>query len=409
MAVREIYIRLSSAAPEEVTWAEVADSGDITVLEGALQTVAERKGKARIIVMVPGHDILLTSVNLGTVSKKRLAQAIPYALEDQLIGDVEEQHFAIGHRQADGTIPVAVVSMEKLDSWLAILQETGIEPDCISPECLALPYVPGAWSILVDGDLSLVRTGEQSGFVVETANLEAMLVSQLFTAGQEELETTIHLYHADPDMFQNELLRTLTVASEGGSAVDPEAPPLLIQGFSEKQAINLLQGRYSRHAQWNLIWDRWRLPAVVLFIVLFLGGVLQIYDYVRLRMEGGMLSRRIEEVYKKTFPDAKKIVNPRAQMEHQLEILQKSGGAVQGFLQLLQKSGPYLLKTSGFNLQNLRYKDGRMDIDFEVSDLKSLEDLKANLKEKSGLEVEIRTATSSGQRVQARMQIRSVS
>jgi hypothetical protein len=66
-----------------------------------------------------------------------------------------------------------------------------------------------------------------------------------------------------------------------------------------------------------------------------------------------------------------------------------------------------MLESSGFNLSNLRFNDGRFDFDFEIKDLESLEKLKHNLASISGIAIDIKHAEASGNLVKAKIQIKS--
>lgn len=58
---------------------------------------AEATGK-EIIILVPAEDVLLTIVQLPDMSKTRLLEALPFALEDQLIADIDTLHIAHGKK-----------------------------------------------------------------------------------------------------------------------------------------------------------------------------------------------------------------------------------------------------------------------------------------------------------------------
>ena len=62
-----------------------------------------------VIFLIPSKDILLTEVNLPPMSNAKLIKAIPFALQDMLIEDVNNLHFAIGKIQ-DGVTSVAIVN-----------------------------------------------------------------------------------------------------------------------------------------------------------------------------------------------------------------------------------------------------------------------------------------------------------
>ena len=58
-------------------------------------------------------------------------------------------------------------------------------------------------------------------------------------------------------------------------------------------------------------------------------------------------------------------------------------------------------------LQNLRYRQGELELELELADLPTLDSLKASLQQR-GLEVEIRNASSRDNRVEGRVAIREM-
>lgn len=76
---------------------------------------------------------------------------------------------------------------------------------------------------------------------------------------------------------------------------------------------------------------------------------------------------------------------------------------------MLGKSGTVLKDVQGLELGGISFRGGRLDLDLKIPNLQSLDQLKQTLAERSGLEVEIQSATTgSDQRVQSRLRIQKV-
>ncbi len=119
---QRIFIRLSHETSAAVSWLRASESGlalgNVTsgTLEQAAAEIAQQPG-ARIVVLAPASEIVFAQATVP--GRTRLAQAVPYALEEQLAADVEQLHFALGRREADGRIKTAVVSRAHMPNWLA--------------------------------------------------------------------------------------------------------------------------------------------------------------------------------------------------------------------------------------------------------------------------------------------------
>ena len=129
-------------------------------------------------------------------------------------------------------------------------------------------------------------------------------------------------------------------------------------------------------------------------------------DYYRLGNESKQLSAQIEETFRKALPGSKRIVNPRVQMQQQLDSLQRRAGIGGGFLSLLGQSGAVLKGMQGVEISGVSFRGGRLDMDLVVANLQLLDQLKQALMQPGRLDVEIQSATTGkDQRVQSRLRI----
>ena len=127
--------------------------------------------------------------------------------------------------------------------------------------------------------------------------------------------------------------------------------------------------------------------------------------FYQLSNKDQQLSEQIIATYKSAFPDAKNIPNPKIQMERALQKLQKGGGDEGNWFELLARTGEVISDTKTMKLRSIRYKDDKMDLDIEISDLASLDELKARLTKQAELEVEIVSASARGGKVDSRLQV----
>ena len=393
-----ITLRLGAEAPAQVSWVGVGDGPPIRT--GSLAEAGAACRSARLVVLVPATDVLLTQVIVPGRNRKRAMQAAPFALEEQLAEPIERLHFAFGPTNADGSLDVAVVAKRRLEQWLSMLKEAGLKADYLVPETLALPLSNGGWTLLLEGDLALCRFGLRAGLAVDRSNLPLTLLAQQQTSGLHEIPLR-NLYVTDPAQSVPDLGLT--------------APPTLLrekaliamtQGLDTASAINLLQGEYGQNTDWAKHLGRWKLPALLTLILLALHSALVGMELRQGRQELLALNRRIEAVYRDAFPEAKQVVNPRAQMEQQLTALMANEQRDAGFLGLLSRIGPELAKSDGCAIQRLRYREHTLGLELTLNNLAALDALKGRLQSVGGVQVEILTASAANDKVQARLEIK---
>ena len=180
---------------------------------------------------------------------------------------------------------------------------------------------------------------------------------------------------------------------------------ILAQGFSEAASLNLLQGEYSRREQFEKFIRPWRVAMGLAAAWLLIQGGLLVVEFYHLSSLDKQLSQQIIAAYKDAFPDAKNIPDPKFQMERALAKLEQGGGSEKSWLELLSRAGEVIGDTNSMTVRSIRYKDDKMDMDMEIADLASLDDLKSRLTKQAELNVEIVSASAKGGKVESRLQL----
>jgi general secretion pathway protein L len=398
--VREnLFIRLG--ATQQVTW--VSETEPKQVREGSLAEAAAAASGKQVTVVVPGTDVILTKVAVPTRNRSRMTAAVPYLLEEQLATDVDESHFALWERDADGLVAVAVVSQSCMDGWLARLAEVGVQADRLIPEPLLLPYTPDVWTLLVERDCVNLRNAPQGGMALDSANMAFIL--RRAVAELEVKPTQLHAWMA------SDAADGVTFPEDLGVEVRIEpldVPPLafLARQAHEDSVIDLLQGPYSRREQLGKLWRPWRPAAALLAVWVVLQFGVKIFQHHELRVQDDRLREEISRIYLQTFPEAKRVVDARLQMQQHLTELRGGTGNVGGFLKILAAVSAPTADLGGVEIDRLSYKDGELNIALMISDLQRLEQLKDRLSSDTGMSVEIQSATARNNRVEARLQIK---
>jgi general secretion pathway protein L len=391
-----LLIRLAPDLQGLRDWLLVDLQGQVkTPVQPGPPTSAVVSGARRVVVLVPGAEVSLYEARVPGRNRQRVLRVIPFALEEQLAGDVETLHFALGTSLGADRYPVAVVARQRMDAWMAQLREAGISAHQWVPDTLALPRTDG-WSLLPEADTVLVRSGDYSGFACDADNLP-VLVSMLDT--REQLPETARVYGS----------AVLDLQGVDVELDDTQLQPLdiLARGWFAGPVIDLLQGAYSRREEWGRLLRPWKASAAMLVAVLVLAGVSTGLNYYHLTRQKAQLATDIQALYKQTFPKARRIVNPRAQMEQQLKQLQRRSGGSADFLSMFAETANSVRTAKGITVKGASYRDGRLDIDLLAENLQLLDTLKQALVSGGSLQAEIQSATTEdGQKVKSRIRIK---
>lgn len=394
-----------------------------SLFHGNLKDAAIQAVGARVIVLVPAENVLLAQAELPAIKGQKLAKAVPYALEEQLVDDVEDLHVAIGDRDEQGKVSNAVVSRESIESWLARLKTVGLHPDMMSPEVFGVQWdkenESTQWSLVINGTHALMRTGAQTGLAFETENIDPVLQACLDNAGESfpSSLTVMGCGEDLEDLFEGSTIQNKLTALCAGKSIelffrqsDENCGVLLAQGFDESNAINLLQGAYSRKEQVGRLLRPWR-PALILGAVWLLFQVGSfIVDYSRLSSLAEKQQEEMVSIFKQALPGSRLVAGSEKElMSRALEKLRGGGDGNNSLLSLLAQAGKILKETDGVALRSVRYKDNKLDVGLNISNLQSLDALKQRLKNEARLSVEIISASSRNGKVESRLSIKAMS
>lgn len=358
-----------------------------------------------VTALADGRAVLVTRITVPTRNRERLRRALPFALEDQLTDDVEALHFAPGHIDSEGEIAVAVVAHERMQRWLARLDELGIEPEAMYPDMLALPYEDGTWTVAQDDEAFTVRTAFEQGFAGDAGNMAPLLFAAL-TSGDSPQPQSITLYQTP---------------NQPVPSLGEDAPPLqhgsltsrltLGAGGLAQARLSLLVGDYQRQRSTFTRWRRW-LPAACL------GAALLVTVTARAWLENYQLQQRITaseqaltQRFKEAFPDSN--IAPgqmRRVMENRLERLdsQNDDGSG-GFLVMLNRIAPEMDGKGSIEPRAISYRQGRLELELFADSLQHIDNIKKAIDARDGLSAEVRSTNTEGDKVRARLVIDEVS
>lgn len=361
---------------------------DGEVQRGPLADLSSQSDGARQILVAPSEAVTLHRLALPSRKRSTWARAVPFALEDYLVEDIETLHFALGGAVDGGYLPVAVVDRILLSAWLETCDQADLTPAAVVPDPLLLPWQNDEWSVLLEARRALVRTGRWEGFATERDNLALLLAQALAEAGETK-PRRLRVWGAPA----TELAETGIELSLEDTPSEPLA--LFASGYQPATVLNLLQGGYSRQAHWGRWLRPWRAAAALAGMTLLVQIAGQVYDHWRLQREVTALRTEIERTFKDALPEATRIVNPKVQMETRLRELAPSGGS--GFLELLYQGAQPLAHFPNVTLRGLGYRDGQLDLALEGGDPAVLDRLRQQFERQPGLRMDMRTTQREGQ------------
>ncbi len=392
MATERFLLRLLS---DRCQWT----SGD-KVMVGALSEFADavsRNPTHDIVVAVPGEAVLITSAIVPSRQHRQIVQAIPFIVEEELASEIDDCHFAIDDRNADGRVNVCVVDQGLMQQWLAEMNEAGIRPDELYPDTLLAP-LEGDVSITIDGARAHIRTGPASGMTVATAHI-AFALDLLQTSSGE-----IHLY-CRPDEREALGLQVAQVEAISGITIhehltEPGGLTLLNPALG---TINLLQGPFQMSQESRGGRSVWRSAAILTTCTFLLHISMLLGQGIYLEISATRYEAEALALYQSVFPSDRNVRDLRRRWNAHIGA---EGGGGGEFLSLFQDTATNL-PAAGLVVDNLNYNDSRGDLILQLTADRS-EQLVAYAQtlNQSGLDAEIGTISQQDNNVRGSIKVR---
>jgi general secretion pathway protein L len=326
------------------------------VAEGSQRGVEGLASAEEIVVWTPASETLLLRARLPTRSAAKIAQALPFALEDQLIEPPETLHFAFT-QEPDGGLAVAVTRKERMERWLAALAAAGLAPARLAPVTLSLPLAERAWTLAFSDGEVVLRSGLHAGF---GGPRESQPPGWLHTAIAE----------ARAESNAPERLLLLGAPGELDSAAWHAALGLPLETLAPSGVpvpaarLDLLQQRYTPRGRGAAL-QRAYLPAAALLAAsLALTLVVDAVEWGRAAYGARAAEEEMRALLMKSFPETRVILDPAEQIRRGLQDLGASSGAAGpgDMLFLLARVAPAFESESRLRVQGIEYSDKTLKI-----------------------------------------------
>ncbi len=133
----------------------------------------ELSGK-KVIVLLPANWVYHSSTHIASKSAEILAKSIPFAIEEELSNDVDDNYFAFNLNE-DGSQDVVAIEKQYLDILLLNLRKARIKIQAIHSEVDWLPDSAKTAYLWQDGTSTLIRFESNQSMRMANAQVGQML------------------------------------------------------------------------------------------------------------------------------------------------------------------------------------------------------------------------------------------
>jgi len=429
--------------PEDATHAAecILVDGNGAPVAGAETTPLEQAASLsegrRVVGLVPASHVLRTRADIPLRNKARIQQALPFALEEQLAADLDNQHFAFSARDEGGRIPVAVVARRRVSEWLEQLTAAGIKPDAIFSESDGITTVPSTVTVLVDGERIIIRDADGGTTVADPESLQAILElmfdepadvvtpAEADPAAADEADEDaaadpaktdsdntpvnilVYCNESDYERFAVlwEMLR-LRVESLDVKILPDGALPRMASHIVTAGGVNLLQGGFAPKRELPVQWRQWKLPGLLVLGLLALLVLQSGLNLWQLSSEENDLDAAASQLLTSTFPDAGDANDPWAELRSRLgdtETVVEAAGP--GFAEAVEALAAAFESTRDITLEGMSFRDGKLDLQLIAPSVERLDALRQGIVSSGKFSAEIQSANPDGDTIKGRIKI----
>lgn len=405
-----IHLR-DGAAPR---WMVCNSDGHVIVnpVSGELSQATAMSTGRKVAVILPANEALVSESDAPAKSASKLAQVIPYALEERVADEIENLHFALGERDsATGRVTVVVIARARIDERLAELRAAGLNPSAIYSEASLLPAMPGQMIALLDGDSLTLRPADGAPLVMPALSIndafEIALASQpapipgleaaapglLIYAGHDEWQAHEQTVDAWRDRFTGVKVQLL-----------PDGPlSVLAPAAASGDAVNILQGSMAVSSPLEQGWRAWRVAAVLAGVLLCLHLGSRFFELQRLKKTEATLNASIEDAFRSAIPGAQSTTDARRRIAQRLDEVRSGGGGA--LLPALAALAVARNAAPSTTIEGINYREGVLDLRVIAPDAASLDAIGQQLRA-ANWQADIKDLTASGDSYRGRLQIR---
>jgi type II secretion system protein L len=405
----EILLLRLSADPNGCSWQRIDRLGNLLgpANMGSLDQAAESiAGSGRTIAVwcvVPQETVRAIEISVPVKDRRRARQAALYAIEDRVLGSLDETHVAQGEQERDGRWPQVAVSRRQMDAWISRLNDAGLVATRMICESDLLPR-EASLRLLWEPD-RVLATSDDGRTVTCTPAQATKVVGRLCRDG-----TPIQIWSAqghDPGPAAAEL------GAMGASVNTVELDRPVIawyanQSRQRRDLVNLLQGRYRSAESAGRDLRTWGWAAAAVALVLTLQLITLALEIRELGQRQQVLMQDMASVWQEAMGSGARF--DRFQARSRFEIALRGRGAsgdaqqTDRFLAMVQ-----ILSTAGSGIgiavDGLVLAADRLQVRIEAPDVSAVQELASLVTERTGAQVDIGEVDAAGTTVTAQINI----
>ncbi len=328
-----------------------------------------------LILVLPALLVFSKEVKIPSKNDEVIKQSLPYAIEENLSTEIEENHFAYC-KSGENLFYVCVVAKKVMQEINLQLEKSQLECKKLYSEIFSVPASPEILSILSVDDY----------FIINNNNQGTRLTQQLVNNYISLTDTKKIQFYADKPV-------NLTSVAIEYKQVDIhlfQAKVLL-----NNRVVNLFQGLYDKDTDKENQIKPWKKSLTLVAVLVMSWLVINLFQLWNINQRIEEIKYKQHELLIKLIPNASssELNNPYSAIQSRLKYVQtnKSNNR-NGFIESLLYVGQTLSHHQTIKIVSIRQRDNKIEIKINAPNVSKLNQFQESL-EKIALTRHIRTGT----------------
>jgi general secretion pathway protein L len=360
-------------------------------------------------VLLPAREIVSCTASLPATNVTRQRQMLPFSLEDEFAGDVDELHFALGSANDAGSFAVSVIDRQRFGHWLGALGGAGIVARRIFSEADGVADTPGVTTLFLENGRIFGRRAGGAPFAFDELALpEVWALLQSERDEQADLGEVVLFVDSETLRSRGEEIDAWRagVANVNLKELADGALPKLAATLVFREGPNLLQGQYAPRSNYASLLRPWRAAAIFVIAVVAFTIAGKVAEAWKLNRDDDRLRADIDAICSTSYsiPETRSCL---LEMQRRLAGSAQGGGAGTGFLETLAA----IASASGdaIRIDGLSFRENVMLLDLIVPSVAFLDTFEDGVSAAGAFEVRLVSNTTQGEEFKMRLNIVSAS
>lgn len=343
-------------------------------------------------------------VEIPAKTKKQMTSAVPYALEESLVDDIDDLHFSLLDWDVGKSATVAVVTKEKMRQIISEIHAASLELDQLLPETFVLPIHEAANHTIavtdsINGETKiLARSRNQSSMVLD----EDLLKSWLSLVDENDRGVGVNTEELTQSIVENfPHVDARHWAIGDRMAYWLEHKPDLSNDLLGGEFLPVQRVKGSDNLRWAAIF-----MGVALSLKLLFDG----YEYISLWNEDRLLSKKMVSVIQESFPEVTNVIptKERFMMQQQMDRLEGNSSTLGQFQVIVAAVAWARIQTRlDIQISDMRFKSGELVFTCLLQDFAQVDKLTKSFNNNDKITSELASSSAEGGKVSARYRLKT--